>query len=105
MPSSNGTSICIMSTKECVKQTHIGKLLLVTWRWYKEEKIVFSHRLETWHTYRANRSASKQNRIFYCGICETSNMGDIAQTYCTRLWLQKNYPESYYECIHSVYRK
>lgn len=47
-----------------------------------------------------NRSASNRNRIFYCGICETSNMGDIAQT--SRLWLQKNYPESYYECIHSV---
>ncbi len=49
--------MCIMNIKERVKQTHIGKLLLVTWRWYKEEKIVFSHRLETWHTYRANRSA------------------------------------------------
>ncbi len=31
-------------------------------------------------------------RIFYCGICETSNMGDIAQTFCTLNWLSKNYP-------------
>lgn len=94
--------MCIMNIKERVKQTYIGNLLLVMWQWYKKERTVFFHRIETWQTYMTNRSASNRNRIFYCGICETSNMGDIAQTYCTRLWLQKNYPESYYECIHSV---
>lgn len=31
--------------------------------------------------------------IFYCGVCESSNMGDIAQTYCTLNWMGENYPK------------
>jgi len=31
--------------------------------------------------------------IFYCGVCETSNMGDIAQTYCTIQWLKRYYSD------------
>lgn len=39
------------------------------------------------------QSEKYSKRIFYCGICETSNMGDIAQTYCALNWLQQNYPD------------
>ena len=31
--------------------------------------------------------------IFNLGICETTNMGDIAQNYCFEKWAEKNYPE------------
>lgn len=34
-----------------------------------------------------------ENIILYCGVCETSNMGDLAQTYFTHKWLSENYPE------------
>lgn len=31
--------------------------------------------------------------IFYFGIPEHNNLGNMAQTYCTRRWIQENYPE------------
>jgi len=32
-------------------------------------------------------------KIFYFGIPEHNNLGDMAQTYCTRKWLSDNFPE------------
>ena len=32
-------------------------------------------------------------KIFYFGIPEHNNLGDIAQTYCTKKWISENYPE------------
>lgn len=32
------------------------------------------------------------NKIFYFGIPEHNNLGDIAQTYCTKKWINENYP-------------
>lgn len=32
--------------------------------------------------------------IFYLGIPEHNNLGDIAQTYCTCKWIKENYPDS-----------
>lgn len=32
-------------------------------------------------------------KIFYFGIPEHNNLGDLAQTYCTIKWLQNNYPK------------
>ena len=44
-----------------------------------------------------------EKHIFYVGVCESSNMGDLAQTYCTRMWFKKNYPEyKVVECLTSV---
>jgi len=31
-------------------------------------------------------------KVFYFGIPEHNNLGDIAQTYCTRMWVNDNYP-------------
>lgn len=31
-------------------------------------------------------------KIFYFGVPEHNNLGDMAQTYCTRQWLKSNYP-------------
>lgn len=33
------------------------------------------------------------NKIFYFGIPEHNNLGDMAQTYCTRKWLDDNYSD------------
>ncbi|WP_197027358.1 polysaccharide pyruvyl transferase family protein [Oribacterium sp. FC2011] len=42
----------------------------------------------------ANIDMNQQTKkIFYFGVPEHNNLGDIAQTYCTRRWLSENYPE------------
>lgn len=39
-------------------------------------------------------SVTKENKIiFYFGIPEHNNLGDMAQTYCTRKWIRENYPD------------
>lgn len=41
-----------------------------------------------------NANLSKnQKKILYFGIPEHNNLGDIAQTYCTRMWIKENYPD------------
>ena len=32
-------------------------------------------------------------KIIYCGMCEGSNMGDMAQVYCSQNWIVKNFPD------------
>ena len=39
--------------------------------------------------------SSEKSKIFYFGIPEHNNLGDIAQTYCTRKWLSLSFPEHY----------
>ena len=39
----------------------------------------------------SNLSAD-QKKIYYFGIPEHNNLGDIAQTYCTKQWVNENYP-------------
>ena len=34
-------------------------------------------------------------KIFYFGIPEHNNLGDIAQTYCTKRWIKDNFPEHF----------
>ena len=34
-------------------------------------------------------------KIFYFGIPEHNNLGDIAQTYCTNRWIKENYPDHF----------
>ena len=38
-----------------------------------------------------NMLNKNDNKIFYFGIPEHNNLGDMAQTYCIRKWLAKNY--------------
>lgn len=40
------------------------------------------------------KTAGHKVRIYYLGITEHSNLGDLAQYYCIGLWLRKNYPEA-----------
>ncbi len=83
-----------MSLRIFIKSTSLGKAL---WPFLSEEKLKYYHRM----TQRACRKAcnklkkleKKRPHIFYCGVCETSNMGDMAQTYCIYEWLKANYPE------------
>ncbi|MCK4983261.1 MAG: polysaccharide pyruvyl transferase family protein [Victivallaceae bacterium] len=35
----------------------------------------------------------KQYKIFYLGIVEHSNLGDLAQYYCIKRWIRSNYPD------------
>ena len=37
-------------------------------------------------------SSTSQPKIFYFGITEHSNLGDLAQYYCIRKWINENYP-------------
>jgi exopolysaccharide biosynthesis predicted pyruvyltransferase EpsI len=37
-------------------------------------------------------NAASQPKIFYLGITEHSNLGDLAQYYCIRKWINENYP-------------
>lgn len=36
-----------------------------------------------------------KNNIYYFGIPAHPNIGDMAQTYCTKKWINKNYPNMY----------
>lgn len=82
-----------MDIRRIVKNSAAGKLI---WPFLHDGKAKYYQR----KTDRAYRKACKEiekadlqtPHIFFCGVCETSNMGDMAQTYCTYEWLKKNYP-------------
>lgn len=37
--------------------------------------------------------APNRNRVFYLGITEQPNLGDMAQHYCIKRWISENYPD------------
>lgn len=37
---------------------------------------------------------SEQHRVFYLGITEQPNLGDMGQHYCIKTWISANYPDS-----------
>ena len=39
----------------------------------------------------------QQRRVFYLGITQHSNLGDMAQHYCIKKWIAENYPD--YELV------
>lgn len=42
----------------------------------------------------SHRDCRKETKkIFYIGVPEHNNLGDLGQTYCTRQWIEKNYPD------------
>lgn len=44
---------------------------------------------------RLNRiQQSDQHRVFYLGITEQPNLGDMGQHYCIKKWIKENYPNS-----------
>lgn len=38
--------------------------------------------------------SESQHRVFYLGITQHSNLGDMGQHYCIKKWISKNYPAS-----------
>lgn len=82
-----------MSLRAVIKGSAIGSAI---WPFLHDEKAKYYQ----WKTDRECRRACREiekaspsvPHIFFCGVCETSNMGDMAQTYCTYEWLKKNYP-------------
>lgn len=44
----------------------------------------------------------KQHNIFYFGIPRHLNLGDMAQTYCTKKWIKQNYNEANIYCFNTV---
>ena len=40
------------------------------------------------------RDVIKTHRVYYFGICNSSNLGDMAQYYCIKRWIEKSYPDS-----------
>lgn len=42
----------------------------------------------------ASRTKAELSRVFYLGITQHSNLGDMAQHYCIKRWIGQNYPES-----------
>lgn len=78
-----------MNIRNFIKNTKVGKVI---WPWLKKLKgsIILLNRKR--QVMAVKKVSQKRKHIFYCGICESSNMGDIAQTYCTINWLRENYP-------------
>lgn len=81
-----------MSLKKFIRETKFGKMI-----WPQLQNIKARYRRIQFQNYVKKKSRDGKRHIFYCGICESQNMGDIAQTYCTLKWFQTNYPE--YEVI------
>lgn len=52
---------------------------------------------------RTKRLLKSQKIAFVLGAPFHSNMGDQAQTYCTQIWMEKNYPEYYCWAINGRY--
>lgn len=75
-----------MSIKSVVRNNAIGRRVLL---FLYERKKLSKHRA---HEKTVLAASKEKQHIFYCGICESSNMGDMAQTYCTLKWLERHYP-------------
>ena len=50
-------------------------------KWYNENRKV------------RKLSKKKGKKIYYFGMCENTNMGDMAQIYCVEKWIKKSYPD------------
>ena len=82
-----------MDIRRIVKNSAAGKLI---WPFLHDVKAKYHQRKMDRAYKKACKEIEKADlqtpHIFFCGVCETSNMGDMAQTYCTYEWLKKNYP-------------
>ncbi len=92
-----------MNFKDRIKKTPFGKVIKRYLENYRENKKTKQHKAEI---RKLLEDASRSDKhIYYCGVCESSNMGDMAQTYCTLNWFEKNYPEYVVlKCRTSVFR-
>lgn len=80
-----------MGTLRRFAKTGIGKPIHALYMAIKKPTVHLKHILEVGQI---KKQIEENNHvILYCGVCESSNMGDLAQTYCTHRWLSENYPE------------
>ena len=73
------------------KKTKVGRII---WEYYmvaKKPYVACKNLIKVRKLKNVVQSHTKN--IFFCGVCETSNMGDLVQTYCIRSWLLENYRE------------
>lgn len=77
-----------MNIKKSIRESFIGKRI---WSTLYEAKKVYLGKREEKRVIALGKKTCKH--ILYCGICESSNMGDIAQTFCTLNWFKENYPD------------
>ena len=92
-----------MNVKAIIRESTIGRLI---WPFLKaRQQDIFTLQRKKEIQKMIHIASKSKKHIFYCGVCESSNMGDLAQTYCTLNWLKKNYPD--YQvliCKTSVFR-
>lgn len=92
-----------MNIRAKIRESMVGKAIWPFLKTGKNEYITHQRKMEIRSMVKAALKCKKH--IFYCGVCESSNMGDLAQTYCTLKWLKTNYPD--YQlllCKTSVFR-
>lgn len=91
----------IQNVKKIIRSSRIGEMI---WPVLAKKKRLYYSKKSEKQVYKLGKASEKH--IFYCGICESSNMGDMAQTYCTLKWIENNYPD--YQilfCKTSVFRE
>lgn len=73
---------------------NIAKFFLrPSYKFYKSVLQRIHRKKEIKRLYNITKAVGYKPRIFYFGICEHSNLGDMAQFYCIHKWINKNYPE------------
>lgn len=92
-----------MEIKSLIRESILGKAV---WPLLKAGQGKYISYQRNWALRNMVHEARKtQKHIFYCGVCESSNMGDMAQTYCTLKWMQENYSEyKIIMCYTSIFR-
>lgn len=80
-----------MTKKNKFKQSTIGRFVFFIPRKIRKIIIRFRQKREVKRILKSIDPAKAH--IFNLGVCETTNMGDIAQSYCFEKWAEKNYPQ------------
>jgi len=71
----------------------LKKILRPSYRFVIHKIEEVKRRTDTNRLLRISKDVNNQ-KIFYFGITEHSNLGDLAQYYCIRKWISENYPYS-----------
>jgi hypothetical protein len=67
------------------------------WTYRPLKKIYLGYKIRKYNLLEIERvrteCAGSQKRIFYLGITEQPNLGDMGQHYCIKKWITENYPD------------
>ncbi len=80
-----------MQIRRIIRESSVGKKIWPYFRKIKSRCITKKYKKEI--RLLINDAEKTEKHIFYCGVCESSNMGDMAQTFCTLNWMRNNYPD------------